>query len=221
MIKLFDSLSHPTLSGTWVKGEVSTFSQLGNDLSARPVSSVPALWELREWGITPAESYIKACRQNPSLIPVAGFDPGANESVAGQIALVKRLGFEGIKIHPRFSGPELSSPLMEEVFRNATEQGLPIFLCTYHHGPVSKFPDADPFFLLIHVLKRVPEARVVLVHGGDVQVLFLLRGVGAFLIRICSWISPLTLMKYRGSSVDDDLRFPLSKLRSAHLAIRN
>src|SRR5205085_2428141 len=73
------------------------------------------------------------------------------------------------------------------------------------HSPVSNYPEKDPLYSLVSILKQVPEARVVLLHGGDVRLLQyseLVRFNPSLLLDLSQ-----TLMKYPGSSIDMDLRF--------------
>src|SRR4030095_11516626 len=85
------------------------------------------------------------------------------------------------------------------------EHGLLVFLCTYQHCGIERYPSEDPFFSLVRALKAAPRARVVLLHGGDVQLLRYAELVrfNANLILDLS----LTIMKYAGSSLDADLSF--------------
>jgi predicted TIM-barrel fold metal-dependent hydrolase len=73
------------------------------------------------------------------------------------------------------------------------------------HCRLDSYPDTDPFYSLVRLLKRCPKARVVLVHGGDVRLLEyaeLVRHNSNLLLDLS-----LTMMKYAGSSIDADIGF--------------
>jgi predicted TIM-barrel fold metal-dependent hydrolase len=73
------------------------------------------------------------------------------------------------------------------------------------HCRIEDYPLSDPLYSLVRLLKRCPNARVVLVHGGDVRLLEyaeLVRFNQNLLLDLS-----LTIMKYRGSSLDTDIGF--------------
>ena len=102
-----------------------------------------------------------------------------------------------------------SDETLGEVFRIAHANELPVLYCTYRHAPAPSYPTEDPFFVLVRALQRAPEARVMLMHGGDVQLLRyseLVRFNESLLLDLS-----FTMMKYRGSSLDADLAYLFRK----------
>ncbi len=205
MSGLFDSLSHPTLTGTW----------FGRDLDA----SWPALVErMRQNGFSRAcavglagvegyehEAFIEACRPYPELVPIAGIHPRGD--LAAELSRVKELGFAGIKLHPRLSDFSMGDDCLAEALRAARDVDLPVFLCTYCHRPVEHAPLEDPLYGLARALRAVPDIRLVLLHGGDVELMRymqLVRHSHNILIDLS-----FTMMKYAGSSLDLDLAYVL------------
>jgi predicted TIM-barrel fold metal-dependent hydrolase len=151
------------------------------------------------------ESFIKAVRR-PGLIPIAGIDPRKSKlALEKELDTVKKLGFKGIKIHPRNAGIDWTYPTLPTLLKGAHARGLVTMLCTYMHKPLAVGAGEDPFYTLVRLLKAAPKAKVVLLHGGDVRVMHYAEFVRANpnLILDLSF----TLMKYRGSSVDLDLAF--------------
>jgi predicted TIM-barrel fold metal-dependent hydrolase len=208
MVSLFDSLTHPTLSG-------KSFGAVAKDASFESLSL-----DLKKWGFSGAcavglagvegydhEAYIKRCLSFPELVPVAGVHPQAKPEEFEQI---KKLGFKAVKVHFRLSQVPLSSDLLANVFKSASEHGLPVFYCSYMHSALENYPTEDPFFTLVKALKTAPEAKVLLLHGGDVNVLRygeLVRFNPNLLLDLS-----FTILKFRGSSLDLDLKFLFSKL---------
>jgi predicted TIM-barrel fold metal-dependent hydrolase len=210
MIPIFDALAHPTLSGRWLaSGKDARFATLADALQAEGYLGAAAV------GIAGVESYsdeafIAECGRHPGLVPVAGFDPAHSGSIAGQMQRLRALGYTAIKVHPRFTGIDLAGPKLGQTLAAAAAHDLLVFFCTYQHCGIERYPLEDPFFSLVRALKAAPKARVVLVHGGDVELLRYAELVrfNANLILDLS----LTIMKYAGSSLDADLSFLFRKL---------
>ena len=204
-IPIFDSLAHPTLTGRWLgRDEDARFETLTEQAREAGFEACCAI------GMANVEDYeherfMAQCSQHDALVPVAGFDPTSCDSIADEMSRVRALGYRAIKVHPRFFTRSLDMSGLEETFRLAADAGLVVFYCTYMHCALSDYPQADPLYALVSLLKRVPEVRMVLVHGGDVSLLRyaeLVRFNPNLLLDLS-----LTIMKYEGSSIDDDIRF--------------
>ncbi len=205
---LFDSLAHPTLSGDWLgRGLDASFAALDSELDRAGYAHACAI------GLDGVEDYehaafASACMAYPRLVPIAGFNPVRDASPAA-LATLRAMGFRGIKVHPRFSGLTRRLGLLGPTLRAAGDAGLVVFLCTYSHCRLADYPATDPFFDLVESLRAAPATRVVLVHGGDVNLLRyaeLVRHNPNLLLDLS-----MTLMKYAGSSLDADLRFLFSR----------
>jgi predicted TIM-barrel fold metal-dependent hydrolase len=205
MIPIFDALAHPTLTGRWLdSGKDAEFDTLAASLDGAGYLGAAAVGI---WGVEgyADDAFIQRCRKHRALVPVAGFNPAHTDSLASEMQRLRALGYEAIKIHPRFTGMELTGPKLGQTLAAAAEHDLRVFLCTYQHGTIERYPCEDPFFSLVRALKAAPRAKVVLVHGGDVQLLRyaeLVRFNPNLLLDLS-----LTIMKYAGSSLDADLAF--------------
>jgi predicted TIM-barrel fold metal-dependent hydrolase len=73
------------------------------------------------------------------------------------------------------------------------------------HCRIDRYPVADPFYSLVKVIKQAPDTRVVLVHGGDVEILKYAEIV-RFNDNLLLDLS-MTITKYQGSSLDSDIKF--------------
>jgi len=206
MIPIFDSLAHPTLSGTWTeKHPDAAFETLLEqmDQAGFPLACAIGIAGKAEYN---HKDFAKACSKYPQLVPVAGFDP-IREKAATVFPQLVDLGYTGIKIHPRYSNIDVHHqiPALVETLQQAAHHGLVVFWCTYYQTQLPNFPTTDPFFDLVSILKESPETRVLLVHGGGIRAMEyaeLVRFNPNLLLDLS-----LTLMKYPKSSVDSDLQF--------------
>jgi predicted TIM-barrel fold metal-dependent hydrolase len=207
-IPLFDSLTHPTLTGQWVDGESdATFETLAADLKRWSFSRACAVGLAGVEGYE-HEAFLAACAPHPQLVPIAGVDPSGGE-LGAELERVAQLGFRGVKIHPRISRWTPTPERLGDVLRLAGENGLPVLYCTYAHAPLDTYPTSDPFYVLVQALQRAPGTRVVLMHGGDVDLLRyaeLVRFNDNLLLDLS-----FTLLKYRGSSIDADVAYLLHR----------
>lgn len=202
-IPLFDSLSHPTLSGDWFnRGLDATFETLVKKM--REASFVRAC----AVGMSGHEGYehvafAERCRAFPQLVPVAGVSPKSTPEIDRELDLVRDLGFYGIKLHPRLSNFSLDDPRLVDTFNSASRRDLPVFLCTYFHTSAEAYPQHDPLYALAQTLKAAPKTRLVLLHGGTVELMRWMQFV-RHMPNVLLDIS-FTMMRYRGASLDSDL----------------
>lgn len=206
MVPIIDTLAHPTISGEWTarsKSFPATFDHLAQALSKNNYLKGFAI------GMDGVENYnhrefIENCSSHSNLIPVAGFNPNADDLEA-EVKLIKSMGYVGIKIHPRYSSMEYDSQKLGCIFRHAAQNQLAVWYCTYSHTPPPHYPEQDPFYVLAAALNKSTKTKVILVHGGDVSILRYAE-LARFNPNVLVDLS-LTMMKYPGSSVEDDIRF--------------
>ena len=207
-IPIFDSLAHPTLTGQWLQKKQldSSFEALQKSLSSANFKAACAI------GMAGIEGYnhlafIEQCQKYPNLVPIAGYKPTSVPFVKREMAEIAAMGFKGIKIHPRFSQLNLVGHefLLVKTLQEAAKQNLVVFWCTYMHTHLRNYPTQDPFYDLVNILQQSTDTKVVLVHGGDVQLLKYAELV-RFNDNLLMDLS-LTLQKYENSSVDADLQF--------------
>jgi len=207
VIPLFDALAHPTVSGHWLETDRDArAATLIASMNAHGYAMACAVG-LADVGDYTHEGFAAMCRQHAQLVPFAGIDPRASD-LAAQLDTVRELGFRGIKLHPRFGRFALDDEAFVAALTGARDRDLVVMLCTYLHGPIASYPDRDPLYALVASLKRVPDVRMILLHGGDVELLRwaqLARHDEHLLLDVS-----FTLMKYRGSSLDADLRYLFS-----------
>jgi predicted TIM-barrel fold metal-dependent hydrolase len=200
---LFDSLSHPTLTGGWFqRGADATFERLADEMHHSSFARACAVGLEGQEGYS-HEAYAAHCRRFPQLVPIAGIKPKTGAEIDSELDIVRDLGFRGIKLHPRLSHFGYSDPAVIDTFKAAARRSLPVFLCTYFHADVGSYPDSDPLYAVARALKASPDTRLVLLHGGTVELMRWMqfaRHSPTILFDIS-----FTLMRYQGSSIDADL----------------
>jgi predicted TIM-barrel fold metal-dependent hydrolase len=202
-IPLFDSLSHPTLTGDWFsRGVDASFESLVQNMRNSSFARACAV------GIASHEGYehvafAKRCSAFPQLVPIAGVTPKSTVEIDNELDMVRDLGFRGIKLHPRLSKFSLEDPRLIDTFNSAARHELPVFLCTYFHTTAEFYPERDPLFALARILKNAPTTRLVLLHGGTIELMRWMQFV-RHMPNVLFDIS-FTLMRYRGASLDADL----------------
>ena len=197
-IQLFDANSHPTAAGGWPSKNLdSSFKRLSSELTKNNYRGACAvgIWGLERYAHRP---FLELCRNNASLVPIAGYFP-QSASAIGELEAIQKMGYRGIKIHPREPRIDLRDPRLVTTFQTAARLELPIFLCTYFHSATESYPAHDPLHDIAVLLQKAPRARVLLVHGGDVNLLRYAELV-RFNPRLLLDLS-MTFMKYQGSSL--------------------
>ena len=208
-VPLFDANSHPTVGGGWSsKGLDSSFAALSTGLRQNGYRGACAVgvWGMEDYS---HEAFHKLCRRYENLLPIAGYFPRTASGAARELAALKKMGYRGAKIHPREPRINLRDPRLVRTFQAAAKLEFPLFLCTYHHSKFPGYPIEDPFFDTARLLQKAPGARVVLMHGGDVNLLRYAE-LARFNPNLLLDLS-MTILKYRGSSLDLDMRFLLER----------
>ena len=202
-IALFDSLCHPTLTGGWFGSNCdASFETLTRDLRAAGIARACAVGLAGQEGYDHA-TFAARCRAFPELVPIAGVEPKLRPDIDRELDTVRDLNFRGIKLHPRLSGFGYCDPCLAETFKSAAHRSLSVFLCTYYHADAAHYPDTDPLYAVARALKSSPETRLVLLHGGTVELMRWMqfaRHIPTIMLDIS-----FTLMRYRHSSVDADI----------------
>jgi len=203
-IPIFDSLSHPTISGKWLSKNLnSKFDSLSNSLKENNYLGAFAVGIHKTEGYE-HEKFKIECDKYKNLYAIAGINIDA-EDINKEIKLIKDLGYIGIKIHPRFNNLKLEKHNLVEIINLANKNGLYIFYCTYFHQKLNNIITVDLYLYFIEIMKKCKNAKVILLHGGDVNLLKyaeLVRFNDNLLLDLS-----LTIFKYQMSSVDLDIKF--------------
>ena len=211
MIKLFDSLLHPTLSGKWPSSQLPcSFEHISSLLQSQKFigGCAVGLWNVEQYD---HHKFIQRCSEFPSMVPIAGVEPFSN-NLTFEMQQIKQLGFKGVKIHPRKSRFNLhkDEAVAFKIFSTAASLDLPVFLCTFASEKLGKMPSSDPYWDLVKLLNKTPETKLILLHGGVTQLLQYAELVSqnANLLLDLSF----TLQRYKDSSLFADMKLLAQQL---------
>lgn len=200
----FDSLTHPTVNEA-SDGSRTSFKVVRDEMSACGFKWALAVGLAEKNGYN-HESFIKEALKYDCFIPIAGIDPKKDlKALEKEINQITNWGFKGIKIHPRYSAIDWDHSTLPPLLNLANKKGLVTLLCTYMHRKFTDDVYRDPIVSLINLLSSSPEAKVILLHGGDVRLLQyaeLVRHNQNLLLDLS-----FTILKYKGSSLELDIKF--------------
>ena len=178
MIPIFDSLAHPTLSGTYL-GQVhdASFGTLRESMNAHGILGVCAMTISAVGEHYDARAFAHQCRRlsEPPIYPVAMIEPAWCRDelriLKSKFEDLVRMGYRAVKIHPRFLGQNTNWDKLLDLVRGAAAAKLVIFLCTWWHDSATAMPTTNPFFDIIRMASTEPGTKMILMHGGGSDVL--------------------------------------------------
>ena len=204
-ISLFDSNSHPTISGRNLRGEQGySFETTGELLHEAGIRKACAVGLPGVGDYSPA-AFAKEAAKDDLWIPIAALDCNYAELTKERCLKLKEMGFKGLKVHPRLLRQSLDTPALTHLLITSEAADLPLFLCSY-----PDFQNSGGASLgLVHVVSEAtlsaPNSKLVLVHAGCLDFLYyieLCRHRPNILLDLS-----FTLCKYQGSSVDQDIQY--------------
>jgi len=203
-IPIFDSNAHPTIGKKWnSKNLDSSFDALSSSISNTIIEWACAVG-LDGLGEYNHDEYIRLCKQYSNLVPIAGFNPSKSKvNIEKELFHIVQLGYKGIKINPILSKFRLSDVDLNDTFQMCSEHGIPIFLCTYFFGGDTILD--DNFRIIASLLSKNPNVKIILMHGGGVELLKyseLVRFYKNAFIDLS-----FTLFKYEKSSIENDIYY--------------
>lgn len=156
--------------------------------------------------------HFEQCRQTGFLTPVAPWRSVGPRRVGRNVQSLARLGYRAIKVHPRLGGPALGSREFRSIAQASHDNGCVLFVCTYPLGRAGQGLGDSLLADLEVAVAAAPATRMVLLHGGAVDLLRYIEFCRAneHLLLDLSW----TLMKYAKSSIDEDLAYAFSSFDS-------
>jgi len=217
MTKIFDSCTHPTLTGKWgfnkkiKSNNPASFEKLNKQLIKNNYYKACAI------GFDNFEKYdhhkfIKQCEKYKNLVPIAGLNPKKKKSVLKkEIKLIKKLGYKGIKLHPRISNFNLLNKNLYNVLEFVENEKLVLMLCCYPNPSLNGNNRYDYVPTLLNLFKNIDSLKVILMHGGCYKLLelseFVRQNSKNFLLDLS-----MTIIRYKGSSIDADIKYLLKNL---------
>lgn len=216
MNNFFDSCTHPTLTGNWgfnknIKNK-ATFNKLISEIKKNKINKACAI------GFDNFEEYnhikfINECKKYKDLlIPIAGLNPNKEKKyLIKEIKLIKKLGYMGIKLHPRISNFYLDHKNLNYILKVIEDFDLVLMLCCYITPGFNKYANKDFLLLLIKLFKNNNKLKTILMHGGCYRILefseFIRLNPENFLLDLS-----MTMMRYKGSSIELDIKFLFENL---------
>lgn len=209
-IPIFDSLTHPTINGDWIMPrypQASIIDYLIEDMHNNNICKALAVG-MKGIGNYSEQAYAAfITNRTDKLIPIAFFDiqnfNNINE-IARKLKILKQLGYRGIKLHPRIGRFDLKHQYLTASIKSANDAGLTVLLCTYFYNKKAG-SHLNNITQISALLEKIPEEKIILLHGGAVQLLQYAELARAF-SNVLLDIS-LTMCKYEGSSIDADINF--------------
>jgi predicted TIM-barrel fold metal-dependent hydrolase len=213
-IPIFDSLAHPTINGNWILPKYIRMSGIKQLLAQMDENNIIKAMAVGMKGIGgyKEEDYIKMLKPySEKLIPLAYFDLDKkleSKEIIPRIKKIKTIGYKGIKLHPRISDFSIQNVLLPQIIKEANELKLNVLFCTCFFSD-SKNTCSNSVSQLANVLYKINDAKIILMHGGTVQLMEILEIARAFK-NILVDLS-YTLCRYVGSSVDLDINYAFNK----------
>ena len=203
-LPIFDANAHPTVNGMWFGEKKGVgFSSLTAQMNEHDVRKACAVGMYGIGGYED-EAFIRACNQHSNLVPIAGLNPQVISDFDEAIGNIQKMGFAGVKIHPRICGITLDSPQLRSTLDACASNNLPVFLCTYYWEKGESLI-RNNYEALVKLISEFEALRLVLLHGG-VHDLLRLSEVARYYPNVLLDLS-FTMVKYEGSSLDLDIRY--------------
>jgi predicted TIM-barrel fold metal-dependent hydrolase len=152
MIEIFDSLTHPTINNLWLNPRFNNCCDvrlLQEEMNKYKIFKSFAVG-LRGVGGYSIEEYIKFIQLYQNLIPVAFCEIDYSKK---ELEEIKRLGYKGIKIHPRISDIALDDDRIFFLIKEANKLNLIVLYCGFL-GVTKKFID------------NIKEESLIFLHTG-------------------------------------------------------
>jgi len=209
-IPIFDSISHPTISGDWISDKYNGLCNIDiliNQMIENNIIKSFAIG-MKNIGSYDEYKYIELLKPyGDYLIPIAYYDVYDDMSITdirNKLLYIKKIGYSGIKLHPRFSNFSLSHIYLPYIISFANELELSVLLCTYFYHNTEKSL-YNSISSLNELLYTVDDCKIILLHSGTVKLMEMLE-IGRSFKNILLDLS-FTLCKYEGSSIDLDIKY--------------
>lgn len=206
---LFDSLVHVTEDGSWFGSQLNASIEHLERISADVAPYRACIVGIDGFNMSP-KFLLDVCRRRPeTYVPIAGLNPRLYASEAAVHEIVRERaeqGFAGVKIHPTLNDVHLDDRPFAWVLDACASAGLAVFLCT-NLRRAGYAPRLPPVELVYQALMSHPDTRVLLLHGGTVDLLSyadILRTLPNAMLDLS-----FTLLRYEGSSLEADCAFVL------------
>ena len=164
----FDSCAHPTINGEWAEGRRGiTFKELAASREKNPGYMALAIG-LPGVGAYEHAAFKREC-ERWGFLAIAAITTVAEVDLMREFETIVRLGFRGVKVHPRLLRRNTDHSYLKTIFTLCRRHGLVCLLCTYEWDTPGNLPNSDPFYQLCEALNLAPDIKLVLMHGGGLR----------------------------------------------------
>ena len=195
-MKIIDSLVHPD-----TKNLVEGLKVLDKEMNASGINRACLVGNPNDPHYDP-EKFFTEISSWESFYPVA---PIQRKDFKRQLNQLKDIGFQAIKIHPRFFGNDFDKEKLEEILTLNLEFNFKVFFCTYNYPNFEKTNSYIKTEDLFDVISKFSSTKIILLHGGVTNLLSyaeMVRANSNLLLDLS-----FTILKYSGSSLDLDINF--------------
>lgn len=211
IIPIFDSLTHPTINGNWLKPQYdgkNLINLLMQEMQTQNVYKAFSVGMERIGDYHP-DYYIKMIQEygQEKLLPIAflSLKEKCINDIKNELLNLKSKGYIGIKLHARIGRFLLNDTRLPEIIDFANEIGLTVLFCTYFYSSDQSYL-SNNIYCLGELLTHIDsQSKIILLHGGDVELLKMAEITRNFSNTLLDL--SFTLCKYEGSSIDNDILF--------------
>jgi predicted TIM-barrel fold metal-dependent hydrolase len=213
-IPIFDCLTHPTLNGDWILPNYPQKSRIEILINEMKVNNIKWAFAVGMEGIgsyNEKDFSLMIKKSNTNLLPIAYFPKSVmtgKNKLANWISNIKKSGYSGVKIHPRFLNININNPHLIELVKRCNSKNLVVLLCTYFYSN-QKYSYLNNIDSLAKFLYQIGENKIILLHSGSVRLLETIE-IARIFKNVLLDLS-FTLNQYEGSSLDLDLSYAFNK----------
>ncbi len=210
-IPIFDSLSHPTISGDWIAEKYNNCCHIRDMITDMRTYNIKRAFAvgLKNIGNYDEDRYINMVLNEGHglFLPIAFFDfkDLSVNDIRQRLIEMKSKGYVGIKLHPRITNFLLSDNRLPYIIDFSNELNLIPLLCTFFYCNHQSMVDNNVDRLSDLLLNCSIDSDIILVHGGLTRLLETMELVRFFPNTVLDL--SLTMCKYEGTHLDLDIEY--------------
>lgn len=210
-IPIFDSLSHPTLNSNWLHPRYdgrADIELMKKEMRENNIFQTFAVG-MEDIGEYEEDFYIELIKKRGEgmFLPVCFFNFSnlSMNEIDIRLTEVKKKGYVGIKLHPRFGNFLITDPRLPHIIDKANELNLIVLLCTFFYSNKQSLLSNNIEQLGDMLLRISPNSDIVLLHGGLTRLLETMEMVRFFPNALLDL--SLTFCKYSETHLDMDFKY--------------
>jgi uncharacterized protein len=138
-----------------------------------------------------------AKKHEERIIGFARVDPRLGEKAVVEVnRSVEGLGLKGIFLHPWEEGYRVNADFVIPVVRQASQLGVPVLVAT-------GYPWVSHALQVAHLAEQLPEAKIIMTHGGQINISGLAQADAALALRTNPNLYIETSGVYRQDFIED------------------